>query len=115
MKAESVVQMAVRQQLKAYGFESVAVPNGSVLAGNPAARARQTNAMKRDGMLPGFADLIVFGSGGRVAFVEVKREGTYQTPSQKACQAWLESLGHLYTVMRSSDDVQETLQKWSWI
>ena len=51
MKPESVIQIAVRQQLKAYGFESVAVPNGSVLAGNPAARARQTNAMKRDGMV----------------------------------------------------------------
>jgi len=115
VKAESVVQIEVRQKLKAFGFESVAVPNGSVLAGNPAARARQTNAMKRDGMLPGFADLVVLGSGGRVAFVEVKREGTYQTPSQKACQAWLESLGHLYTVMRSSEDVKETLERWGWL
>lgn len=115
MKPESAIQIAVRAQIKALGFESVAVPNGSVLAGNASQRARQVNAMKRDGMLVGFADLVVLGSAGRVGFMEIKREGTYQTPAQKSCQSWLESLGHHYTVCRSAQDAKEALEKWQWI
>ncbi len=115
MRPESIVQRAVRTQFKALGFDSVHVPNGSVLAGDKIRRARQMNALKSDGLMPGFPDLIVFASGGRVGFVEVKQEGSYQQPSQKACQAWLEILGHKYAVCRSAQDAADTLKEWGWI
>lgn len=115
MKAESIVQQAIRLQIKALGFDSVSVPNGGHLAGGAAARARQVAAMKRDGMRVGFADLIVLGSNGRVGFIEVKREGTYQSKVQKECQQWLADLGHNYAVARSAQDVQDIFKAWSWI
>ncbi len=115
MRAESIVQRAIRAQLKALGFDSVHVPNGSVLAGDKIRRARQMIALKADGLMPGFPDLIVFANDGRVGFVEVKQEGAYQQPNQKACQAWLESLGHDYAVCRSAQDASDTLREWGWI
>lgn len=115
MRAETVIQRAIRTQFKALGFHTVHVPNGAVLSGDKLKRARQMNSLKADGLLPGFPDLLVYGPEGRIGHVEVKQEGTYQTPTQKACQAWLEGLGHLYIVCRSSEDVKETLTKWGWL
>lgn len=115
MRPETVIQRAIRMQFRALGFETVAVPNGSVLAGDKAKRARQMNALKADGLMTGFPDLIVFADTGRVGFVEVKQEGAYQSPSQKQCQAWLESLGHKYVVMRNVEDVRQTLDAWGWL
>lgn len=115
MRPETVIQRAIRTQFKALGFETVHVPNGSVLAGDKVRRARQMNSLKSDGLMPGFPDLIAFAAKGRIAFIEVKQEGTYQSKTQKDCQAWLESLGHRYTVMRSSEDVKESLIAWGWI
>lgn len=115
MRPETVIQRAIRTQFKALGFETVHVPNGSVLAGDKVRRARQMNALKSDGLMPGFPDLMAFAPNGRIAFIEVKQEGTYQSKAQKACQAWLEGLGHYYTVMRSHEDVKESLADWGWI
>lgn len=115
MQPERLIQRAVRARFKYHGFETVSVPNGSVLAGDQLKRARQMSTLKADGLLPGFSDLLVYGTDGRVGHCEVKTEGGRQQPSQKAVQAWLESIGHLYAICRSTADVDETLARWGWI
>lgn len=115
MRPETILQRQLRDYIGKLGFRSVAVPNGSVLAGGKEQRARQMASLKRDGLTPGFPDLVVFAKGGRVGFIEVKIEGNYQQPSQKECQRWLTEFGHQYAICRSSDDVTETLQKWGWL
>ena len=111
---ESRLQQAIVQYLRARGFFVVHVPNGSKLSGTSQQRAMTGTRLKAEGTVAGFPDLLVYASGGRVGHIEVKVEGNYQQPSQKACQAALEGLGHHYAICRSLNDVDETLRGWGW-
>lgn len=115
MRPETQLQRAIRQFLELRGFRSVAVPNGATLRGDKTERAIQMANLKRDGLCPGFPDLLVYGPQSRMGHIEVKCEGQYQQPTQKAVQAWLTDWGHLYAVCRSIEDVEETLAAWGWI
>lgn len=50
------------------------VPNGANLAGSPAARARQMNKLKGEGLLPGTPDLVLVAAHGgyTIMFLEMK-------------------------------------------
>ncbi len=52
-----------------------ATPNGARLSGGPSKRARQMNALKAEGFLPGVSDLIIFEPRGKYScmFLEMKR------------------------------------------
>lgn len=113
--AEKHVQSSVRNYLAARGIEAVAVPNGSVLAGDAKARGMQMNALKRAGLKVGFPDLILFSKTGNIGFVEIKDEGAkFNNDNQIACRDWLVSLGHPHAVVRSIEDMTETLAEWKW-
>lgn len=112
---ESTIQQTIVNYLSAMGFWPVAVPNGAVVAGDVRRRAMRVGILKREGMCPGFPDLIVYGPAGRVGHIEVKNEGAYQRPEQKGCQARLADFGHRYAVCRSIADVDETLVRWGWV
>ena len=114
MRPETRLQRDLRHYLSLKGYRTVAVPNGAVLRGDAKDRAIQMASLKRDGLTPGFADLLVYGKGGLMGHIEVKLEGTYQTASQVECQRWLGEFGQLYAVCRSVADVDETLEKWGW-
>lgn len=114
MRPETLLQRSMRTHLSKLGYRTVAVPNGAVLRGDKTDRAIQMAALKRDGLTPGFPDLIVFGKGGRIGFIEVKCEGNYQTASQVECERWLTECGQLVSVCRSVLDIDETLEKWGW-
>ena len=114
-RPETILQRDMLVFIRSLGFIAVHVPNGSVLAGGAAQRARQMNALKRAGLCVGFPDLIVYSKGGSVCHLEVKTEGGKQSPAQKECQQWLEEMGHLYAVVRSVGDVEESLHGWGWI
>lgn len=114
MKPESVIQRQIRSYLSARGIESVAVPNGAVLAGDARSRAIQMNALKRDGLKVGFPDLLAFCPKGRIGFIEVKVEGGKLSPAQEDCHEWLICLGHKVSICRSIADVEETLDAWGW-
>lgn len=114
MRPETRLQRDMRKYLALKGFRTVAVPNGAVLHGDAKTRAIQMASLKRDGLTPGFPDLIVFGKGGRIGFIEVKVEGNYQSASQVECERWLEEFGQPVTVCRSLLDIDETLTKWGW-
>lgn len=115
MRVESGIQRAIRMRLAALGFACVHVPNGAVLAGDRLRRVKQMAALKRDGLLPGFPDLLVYGSRGRIGHIEVKAPGGRVTEAQQRCREWLEGLGHCYAVCRSDDDAVAALAAWGWL
>lgn len=116
MKPESAVQRTIRSYLTKVGIDSVSVPNGSHLAGDRDARARQMAAMKADGLRVGFPDLILFPRRiSSVAFFEIKTEGGKVSDNQAECIAWLQGRGHKVAVIRSIEDAQDTLTEWGWL
>jgi len=83
------------------------VPNGEK-------RSPETGALlKRMGTRPGVEDL-QFIWHKRLHAIEVKPEGEYQRPPQKAREAAVTAAGGVYAVCRSTDDVRETLARW-WV
>jgi hypothetical protein len=66
---------------------------------------------KRRGVVAGFPDIIALTKSGAL-FFEVKAEGNYASPAQKAVHAQLEALGYPVAVVRSIDDVRECLAEW---
>lgn len=68
---------------------------------------------KRRGVKAGFPDIIVlpYANVGAL-FFEVKAEGNYASANQKDIHAHLERLGYRVAVVRSIDDVRESLIEW---
>jgi len=115
MRPETRLQRDILKYLAAKGFKAVAVPNGAILKGDSKERSIQMANLKRDGLLPGMPDLIVYGSRSRIGHIEVKCEGKYQQDTQRSVQRWMTDWGHLYAVCRSLADVDETLARWGWV
>lgn len=114
MRPETQAQIAMVEYLRLRGFLVAHVPNGSHLAGDSESRARQTNSLKRSGMLPGFPDLIIYHTEGRLGHIEVKSDSGKPTPAQLDIETRLLDRGHNYAVCRSIEDVDRTLAKWGW-
>ncbi len=114
MRPETAIQRAVRLELAERGYASVHVPNGAVLAGDPKRRAIQMNALKADGLYPGFPDLLVYGHGARIGHIEVKTPTGTIADTQHKCRAWLEGLGHKYAICRDKAEVASILIAWGW-
>lgn len=107
--------------LATFGFASAHVPNGAQLAGDRLARIRQVAALRADGLMPGFPDLVVFGreygiSFGRVGFMEVKRaQGGVVSAEQTACHQWMQARGCPLAVVRSGEEAIAALYDWGWM
>lgn len=114
MKPESIVQRAVIKRLSAMGYVAASVPNGSHLAGDEKARISQMSAMKADGLMVGFPDLVIIGKG-RVGFMEVKTPTGKLTPAQTMARKILEDKGQHWACVRSHDEAVEALKQWGWI
>lgn len=114
MRPETILQRQFRHYLSLRGYRTVAVPNGATLRGDATDRAIQMANLKRDGLTPGFPDLLVYGKNGRIGHIEVKVEGGRQTASQVECERWLNEFGHHIAVCRSTEDIDETLTRWGW-
>ena len=112
---ERELQRSIRKTIADCGFYSVHVPNGAHLAGDPERAARQMNALKRDGLMPGFPDLIVYGRAARIGHMEVKTAKGKLQDTQIAVQAWLEAMGHHFALVRSVDDTLAALRLWGWL
>lgn len=112
---ERSIQRSILAYLHARNITAVHVPNGSVLAGGPRERAIQVNALKANGMRPGFPDLILLGTQGRIGFMEVKREGEKLGEAQVHWAGTLEYMGHKIATVRSIEDAAETLAAWGWV
>lgn len=115
MRPESALQRAVCDYLEALGLFPIASANGAHLAGDKLTRARKWNAMRADRMRPGFPDLTVLGTNGRVGFMEVKTPKGQVQDSQRRMIEQLGVLGHQTAIVRSVDDTREALKIWGWI
>ena len=82
-----------------------AIPNGGHR------NALEAKIMKGEGVLAGFSDLVVIAKTN-VLFVEVKTKEGRQSELQKKFQADVERLGFQYSVCRSLQDFQMTVEKW---
>lgn len=82
-----------------------AVPNGG------ARQAREAAILKQEGVLAGFADLIIIADNS-VLFVEVKTEKGKQSEKQKDFQKRVNTLGFEYIIVRSLDNFICSTEKW---
>ena len=109
--AESRIQCAIVKFLshalpKTCLFYSV--PNGGY--GLPKATAAR---LKREGLRPGVADLVILRQGGWTAYVEVKTDDGEQSDAQIEFADWCGENGVEYAVVRSIDDVEAALRAWN--
>lgn len=113
---ERPVQRALVASFAYAGCHAAHVPNGSHLAGDASARARQIAALKKDGLRAGFPDLIVLDQRTlRVGFVEVKREGvTALDPAQVWWRDELQRLGYPWALANTPDGAPGILRGWGW-
>ena len=65
--------------------------------------------LKRQGLLPGAADHLVFTPGGRTICFELKSKSGTQTDAQKDFQALCEVAGMPYFLVRTLDEIEAAL------
>ncbi len=98
-------QMVMWFRLQYPQYIIAAIPNGGQR------NALEAKIMKSEGVLAGFSDLIIIANNN-VLFVEVKTKTGRQSELQKIFQANVEKLGFQYSVCRSLQDFQMTIEKW---
>ena len=76
--------------------------------------ARELQQATLAGVVKGFPDILVlpYAVMGPM-FFEVKAPGNYPDSTQKALHETLRNLGYRVAVVRSIDDVRETLREWN--
>ncbi len=114
---ERVVQRGIITIAEASRCYAVHVPNGAHLSGDKLARAKQMAALKKDGLRPGFPDLILIDRTAirRIGFVEVKRElGGVVSDDQERWADILRDLGFPYALLRQPEELVGTLREWGW-
>jgi len=111
---ERTVQREIVKALRKMGMMVHHSPNGSHLAGDSFARLRQSAALKADGMMAGFPDLIAI-KAGRVLLIEVKREGGIMSPDQIAVAAASNAHGVGCIAVCSLDDTLAQLRGLGWL
>jgi len=75
--------------------------------------ARELAKAKRLGAVAGFPDIVALTYRGALLF-EVKAPKEYPSDTQKAIHERLRAMGYRVAVVRSVDDVRETLREWSF-
>lgn len=115
--AERPVQRGAIRLLAMHGIEAVHVPNGTHLAGDRLARIKQMAALRKDGLRPGFPDLIVFGKRpAEIGFIEVKREiGNDLSEDQEDWRDLLRERGWPWAMIRQPEEALEAVREWGWI
>lgn len=119
--SERAIQRANMQLIIALGFQAAHVPNGMNLSGDRIARAKQMAVLKKDGLRPGFPDLVVIGAfnspgQGTAGFIEVKEEGeTKLDPDQLWWAKEIMRRGLPWALVNTPDGAKAALREWGWI
>lgn len=82
------------------------VPNGG------GRNRKEMYFLKKEGLTPGVADLVICADNGRVLFVEMKTSKGKQSPNQKEFESKVSELGFKYIICRSTDDFIEKVKLW---
>lgn len=104
--SEHLIQKAIVDYLELALPSSVRV----VAVANKPRSAMQGRMEKQRGAKKGFPDLLL--TGRFHGLIEVKKEGGYLAPEQKAWRDWCAEQQVPYAVVRSVYDVKETLVGW---
>lgn len=104
---ESEIQQSVVQwfRMKYPNYIIAAVPNGGFR------NAREAAIMQREGVLAGFADLIII-SKQHILFLELKTPIGVLSKKQKEFQKKVNNLGFQYVVCRSFDQAVMVIVSW---
>ena len=104
---ESEIQQSVVQwfRMKYPNYIIAAVPNGGFR------NAREAAIMQREGILAGFADLIII-SKQNILFLELKTPIGVLSKKQKEFQQKVNNLGFQYVVCRSFDQAVMVIVSW---
>jgi hypothetical protein len=86
---ERVVQRQIVKTLRLLGLIVHHSPNGAALPGDSDARQKQAAVLRADGRMEGWPDLMVIDRRGRLACLEVKREGGIVSADQERVLALL--------------------------
>jgi len=92
------------------------IPNGAVLAGTPAQRARQAQKLKDEGMGPGTADLLLSVAlcGLHGLYIETKTPvGSWSDDQKEFCVNMLDQ-GYGYAIVRSLDDFKRLITDYAF-
>ena len=111
MKREEPIQKAIVDYLRLQYPRAITHHCRNEINKRGANIARELARAKQLGAVAGFPD-IIFLPGEKVAFFEVKAEGNYASPAQKAVHQAMADLGYFCAVVRSIDDVKEALSEW---
>lgn len=84
-------------------------------ANGGARTAREGALLKRMGVKPGVADLLICRPGGKVAFVEIKSGKGRESISQKETAERIRSLGFEPHVVRSLDEMIALCEGWGLV
>ena len=86
---------------------------GRIFAVNNNSENEIKGAMNRAmGVLPGVSDTVFIGSYGRSIYIEWKTETGTQSKAQKEWQAIIESLGHIYHIVRSEEEFISVISEY---
>ena len=104
---ESEIQQSVVQwfRMKYPNYIIAAVPNGGFR------NAREAAIMQREGVLAGFADLIIIAKQN-ILFLELKTPIGVLSKKQKEFQEKVNNLGFQYVVCRSFDQAVMVIVSW---
>lgn len=104
---ESEIQQSVVQwfRMKYPNYIIAAVPNGGFR------NSREAAIMQREGVLAGFADLIII-SKQHILFLELKTPIGVLSKKQKEFQKKVNNLGFQYVVCRSFDQAVMVIVSW---
>lgn len=117
--SERAIQRIIIKGLRQIGIHAAHVPNGAHLAGDADARMRQMAALRADGLLPGFPDLILWrplpAGPTQWGLLEVKRPGQTLSADQQAMRARLTADRVPWGAACSLDSALEVVRGWGWI
>ena len=89
------------------------LPSAMVITINNNPRSAIDGArQKKLGLVKGTPDIMIVRQGGSVAFLEVKKEGGRLNPAQVEFRDRCSVMQIPYAVVRSIDDVRDTLAGW---
>lgn len=121
--AEREVQRAVLDTLARLGFQAAHVPNEVRLSGDRLARLKQAARRKKDGMRPGFPDLVLMHHGRVLAanvspmgLVEVKESFEVNLdPDQEWWRDETRRRGIPWALVNDPAQIIDVLREWRWL
>jgi hypothetical protein len=112
---ESVIQESIVAYLslisRKYGILFFSVPNEASVSGTAGKDFGRAINLKKMGVTPGVSDLVV-GHDGHMYCLEVKNEKGRQSKNQILFEQWCADCCIPYRVVRSVEDVHESLKEW---